>query len=80
MVLANNCNFFMPLLRNSIMTTYGHPRMEQEEYNRRYEAGQLTQQQIDDQDCPGPFSFFAYLKVLLTDGFGGMKLYSLSSL
>ena len=58
MVLANNCNFFMPLPRNSLMATYGHPRMEQEEYDRRYEAGQLSQQQIDDQDCPGPFSFW----------------------
>ena len=59
MVLSNNCNFFMPLLRNSIMATYGHPRMKQEEFNRRYEAGQLSQQQIDDQNCPGAFSFTA---------------------
>ena len=74
MVLANNCNFFMPLLRNSIMATYGHPRIEQEEYNRRYEAGQLFQQQRDDQDCPGTFSFYGYLKALLTDGFWGDEI------
>ena len=48
MVLANNCNFFMPLLKNSIMATYGHPRMNEEEYNRSFEAGELSQQQIDD--------------------------------
>ena len=39
MVLANNCNFFMSFLKNSIMATYGHPRMNEEEYNRRLEAG-----------------------------------------
>ena len=66
MVLANNCNFFMPLLRNSLMATYGHPR--------RYEVGQLSQQQIDDQYCPGPFSFYGYLKALLTDGFWGDEI------
>ena len=65
MVLANSCNFFMPLLRNSIMATYAHPRMEQEDTT----AGQLSQQQIDGQDCPGPFNFYGYWKALLTDGF-----------
>ena len=64
----------MPLLRNSIMATYGHPRMEQKEFNRRYEAGQLSQQWIDDQECPGPFSFYGYLKALLSDGFWGDEI------
>ena len=74
MVLSNNCNFFMPLPRNSIMATYGHPRMEQEEFNRRCETGPLSQQQIDDQDCPGPFSFYGHLKALLSDGFWGNEI------
>ena len=64
----------MSLLRNSIMATYGHPRMEQEEFNRRYEAGQFSKQQIDDQECSGPFSFYGYLKALLSDGFWGDEI------
>ena len=69
LVLANNCNFFIPLLKNSIMATHDHPRMKEEEYNRRFEAGELSQQQIDDQECLGTYSYYGYLKALLTDGF-----------
>ena len=74
MMLANNCNFFMPLLKNNIMATHGHPRMNEEEYNRRFEAGELSQQQIDDQQCPDPYSYFGYLRALLTDGFWGYEI------
>ena len=74
LVLANNCNFFIPLLKNSIMATYGHPRMDEEEYNRRFEAGELSQQQIDDQECPGSYSYYGYLKALLTDRFWGDEI------
>ena len=51
------------------MTTYGHPRMDEGEFSRWHAAGELSQQQIDDQECPGPFSFFGYLRALLEDGF-----------
>ena len=74
MTLANHCNFFMPLLKNSIMATYGHPRMEENEFNLRHAAGELTQQQIDDQKCPGPYSFHRYLMALLGDGFWGDEI------
>ena len=74
MMLANNAYFFIPLLKNSIMATYGHPRMEEEEFNRRRAAGELSQQQIDDQECPGPFSFYGYLRALLVDGFWGDEI------
>ena len=56
------------------MATYGHPRMEEDVYVRRLEAGELSQQQIDDQDCPGPYSFYGYLQALLTDGFWGDEI------
>ena len=36
MTLANHCNFFMPLLKNSIMATYGHPRMEEDVFIQRH--------------------------------------------
>ena len=74
MTLANNCNFFMPLLKNSIMATYGHPRMDEGEFARLHTAGELSQQQIDDQECPWPYSFFRYLKALLEDGFWGDEI------
>ena len=74
MTLANHCNFFMPLLKNSIMATYGHPRMEENEFSLRRTAGELTQQQIDDQECPGPYSFHGYLMALLGDGFWGDEI------
>ena len=74
MTLANHCNFFMPLLKNSIMATYGHPRMEENEFNLWGAAGELTQQQIDDQECPGPYSFHRYLMALLGDGFWGDEI------
>ena len=74
MTLANHCNFFMPLLKNSIMATHGHPRMEENEFNLQCTAGELTQQQIDDQECPGPYSFHGYLMALLGMASGEMKL------
>ena len=74
MTLANHCNFFMPLLKNSIMATYGHPRMEEDVFIQRHAAWGLTQQQIDDQECPGPYSFYGYLVALLGDGFWGDEI------
>ena len=74
MTLANHCNFFMPLLKNSIMATYGHPRMEEDVFIQRCTAGELSQQQIDDQECPGPYSFYGYLMALLGDGFWGDEI------
>ena len=69
MTLANHCNFFLPLLKNSIMATYGHPRMPESEFLRLRATGELSQQRIDDQECPGLFSYFGYLTALLEDGF-----------
>ena len=74
MTLANHCNFFMPFLKNSIMATYGHPRMEENEFNLWHAAGELIQQQIDDQECPRPYSFHGYLMALQGDGFWGDEI------
>ena len=75
MTLANHGNFFMPLLRNSIMATYGHPRMPESKFSCLHATGELSQQQINNQECPGPFSYYGYLMALLGDGFwGGMRL------
>ena len=56
MLLANHHEFFLPLLKPSLKATYGHVRMDQDIYDQRYNAWQLSQTEIDDQNCPGVFS------------------------
>ena len=54
-VMANHHVFLFPLLKANL-TTYGFPRMSQEEYQQKYDAGTLTQEEVDDHNTPGPFS------------------------
>ena len=56
------------------MATYGHIRMDQDTYDQRFNAGQLSQAEIDDQNCPGPFSYMGYMRALLQDGSWGDEL------
>ena len=62
MLLANHHKFFLPLLKPSLMATYGHIRMDQDTCDQRFNAGQLSQDEIDDQNCPGPFSYMGYMR------------------
>ena len=71
MLLANHHEFFLSLLKPSLMATNGHIRMDQDIYDQRYRAGELSQAEIDDQNCPGPFSYIGYMRALLQDGFWG---------
>ena len=71
MLLANHHDVFLPLLKPSLMAAYGHVRMDQDIYDQRYSAGELSQVEIDDQNCPGPFSYMSYMRALLQDGFWG---------
>ena len=73
MLLANHHEFFIPLLKPSLMATYGHVRMDQD-IDQRYNAGQLSQAEIDDQNCPGPFRFLGYMRALPQDGFWGDEI------
>ena len=63
--LANHKEFFFNLLKEHIRGTYGFPRLSDEEYQRRYNEGLLTDQEVQDHNCPGPFSFHSYLSALL---------------
>ena len=56
------------------MATCGHPRMPESEFFHVCTTRELSQQQIDDQECPGPFSYFGYLMGLLGDGFWGDEI------
>ena len=71
MMLANHHNFLFPILKASIAPTYGFPRMPEEEYLQKYNDGTPTQEEADDHNTPGPFSYLWYMKALLNDGFGG---------
>ena len=74
MLLANHHEFFLPLLNPSLKATYVHVRMDQDTCDQRFNVGQLSQAEIDDQNCPSPFSFMGYMRALLQDGFWGDKI------
>ena len=73
MMMANHHAFLFPLLKANLTTKYAFPRMPQEEYQQKYDAGTLTQEEVDDHNTPGPFSYFGYMKALLEEGFWGMN-------
>ena len=64
--LANHKEFFFNLLKEHIWGTYGFPRLSDEEYQQKYDEGLLTDQEVQDHNCPGPFSFHSYLSALLS--------------
>ena len=74
MMMANHHTFLYPILKASIATTYGFPRMSNEDYQKKYNDGTLTQMEDDDHNTPGPFSYLGYMQALLEDGFWGDKL------
>ena len=63
--LANHKEFFFNLLKEHIRGTYGFPRLSEEEYQQKYDDGLLTDQEVQEHNCPGPFSFHSYLSALL---------------
>ena len=58
MMMANHHAFLFPILKASIATTYGFPRMSEDDYLCKYDDGTLTQNEADDHNTPGPFSLF----------------------
>ena len=64
-LLANHKEFFFDLLKEHIKGSYGFPRKDEEEYQHRYREGVLTEQEVHDHNCPGPFSYHSYLAALL---------------
>ena len=74
MMMANHHNFLFPIFKASIATTYSFARMSEEEYLQKYNDGTLTQDEADDHNTPGPFSFLGYMEALLQEGFWGDEL------
>ena len=64
-LLVNHKEFFFDLLKEHIKGTYGFPRQDEEEYQQRYREGVLTEQEVHNHNCPGPFSYHSYLAALL---------------
>ena len=73
-MMANHHNFLFLIFKASIASTYGFPRMPEEEYLQKYNDDTLTQEEADDHNTPGPFSYFGYMKALLQAGFWGNEL------
>ena len=74
MMMANHHTFLFLILKASIATTYGLPRMSKDDYQKKYQEGTLTQIEADDHNTPGPFSYLGYMQALLEDGFWGDEL------
>ena len=71
MMMANHHNFLFHIFKASIATTYGFPRISEEGYLQKYNDGTLTQDEADDHNTPGPFSYLGYIQALLQEGFWG---------
>ena len=54
MMMTNYHTFLFPLLKATITTTYGFPRMPQEEYDQKYREGTLTQDEVNDHNTQAP--------------------------
>ena len=70
-MLANHKEFFFNLLKEHIKGIYRFPRQDEEEYQQRYRDGVLTDQEVHDHNCPGPFSFHSYLMAHLSPNMWG---------
>ena len=65
-MMANQREFFFNLLKEHIRGTYGFPRQDEDKYQQRYRDSVLTDQEVQDHNCPGPFNFRSYLSALLS--------------
>ena len=70
---VQNHEFAFNRLKMLILAEYGHARITREEYLRRIDSQEdpLTDEQVEDYQKPGPFSFITYLKYLMQDSSWG---------
>ena len=72
--MAENREFLITVLKEHIRGNYGHVRFSSEEYKSKSADGTITQTEIDDYQCPGPYSFMTYLQALLAPNFWGDEM------
>ena len=63
--VCNRVEELYPMLECSISGNYGHIRLSPEEYRRKEASGQLTDQERQEFNEPGPFSITSYCEALL---------------
>ena len=63
-----------PMLVCSISGNYGHIRLSPEEYRRKEACDQLTAQERQEYNEPGPYSITSYCEALLKSDFYGEEL------
>ena len=72
--VAENPEFFWPVLSQHIKGNYGHLRLDTATYDKKKKDGTITQQEKEDFECPGPFSLISYLKALMKRTFWGDEM------
>ena len=65
LTVTEHPEFFFEALHLHIQSIYGVEKLTEAQYAAKVDEGSITQQEIDDQDSPGPFSFVSYLEYLL---------------
>ena len=70
---VQNHEFAFNRLKMLILAEYGHARITREDYLRRIDSDEdpLTEEELEDYQKPGPFSFITYLKYLMQDSSWG---------
>ena len=72
--ICNRAEELYPMLECSISGNYGHITLSPEEYRRKEASGQLTDQEREEFNEPGPFSITSYCEALLKSNFYGEEL------
>ena len=65
LTVTEHPEFFYEALYLHIQSQYGVEKLTEAQYAAKVDDGSITQQELDDQDSPGPFSFVSYLEYLL---------------
>ena len=72
--VAENPEFFFPILSQHIKGNYGHLRISKATYEQKMQDDTITPQEKEDYECPGPFSLKGYLHALLKRKFWGDEI------
>ena len=72
--VAENPEFFWPVLSQQIKGNYGHIRISKASYDKKKRDGTITPQEKEDFESPGPFSLKGYLQALLKRKFWGDEM------
>ena len=72
--ISSRAEELYPMLVCSISGNYGHIRLSAEEYKKKQDGNQLTEQERQEFHEPGPFSIVTHYEALLKPNFCGEEL------